>query len=90
MTEKEYVYCSDCMYERGIGFDAWCDLGLKHSLNETLQCNSFIKRQLNKRYNDKYTDIEVNEPGKIILWKGNNGQRFTRSEFLKFLNENIK
>ena len=89
MIEK--VKCFECANEKGIGFDAWCDIRPKnHNISQKIVCDCFTPFKSKKINNEnKYTDIEINEAGIIILWKGNKGEKFTGSEFLDFLNEKV-
>ena len=86
MTEnKQYVNCNTCMHQCGIGFDAWCEFGIKkHNIDrKSILCDAY---KSNKHKSDKYTKIEIKD-NEIILWKGNMGQKFTYNEFLRFLNQ---
>lgn len=87
---RELVRCRDCSHESGLGYDAWCDAGIKkHNINEPIYCDAFSKWNYDK--SNEYTDIEINNNGnQIILWKGDNtGQRFDRMGFIRFLNEKL-
>ena len=90
------VKCTDCMHERGIGFDAWCNLGLKHHLNDLHTCEAFYSSEkYDDNINNTFTDFEFKN-GVITLWKrhpiGNKdiGYKFTKQEFLTFLNSNYR
>lgn len=91
MITMEKVRCFHCANERGIGFDAWCDVRPKnHNISQETVCDCFTSIKSKKNNNEnKYTDIEVNEAGMIILWNGSKGEKFTFSEFLDFLNEKV-
>ena len=87
MSKK--VKCNDCMHERGTGFDAWCGIGLKHNLSEFHTCEAFYSSEkYEDNINNKFTDFEFKN-GVILLWKGDIGHKFTKQEFLKFLNSHI-
>ena len=85
MTNNQYAICNDCMHQSGIGFDAWCEFGIKkHRIDEKpIFCDAY---KSNKHKSKVYTKIEIKDR-EIILWKENMGQKFTYNEFLRFLNQ---
>lgn len=87
--DRQLVKCEHCAHESGIGFDAWCEFGIKkHNIDRAIYCDAYKERSLLEK-SDDYIDFEVKNNGnEIILWKGNgNGQKFDRQKFLRFLNQ---
>lgn len=84
---RQLVRCSNCKHQRGLGFDAWCDFGIKkHNINKAIYCDAFTKWDYNN--SNEYKELEIVGGNQLILWKHDDtGQRFTHTEFIKFLNE---
>ena len=88
MTEyRQLVRCNNCKHEMGSGFDAWCECGIKkHNIDNPIYCDAFVKWDYNN--GNEYKEIEIVGGNQLILWKHDNtGQKFTHTEFIKFLNE---
>lgn len=84
---RQLVRCKNCKHESGLGFDAWCALGLsRHDIGNPIYCDAFVKWDYDN--SNEYKEIEIVGDNQLILWKYNNsGQKFTHAEFIKFLNE---
>lgn len=85
--DRPLVRCKNCKHESGIGFDAWCALGLsRHDISNAIYCDSFKRWDYDN--SNEYKEIEIVDGNQLILWKhDNSGQKFTHAEFIKFLNE---
>ena len=84
---RQLVRCNSCKHERGSGLDAWCGLGIKkHNIDNSIYCDAFVKWDYDN--SNEYKEIEIVGGNQLILWKyDNSGQKFTHTEFIKFLNE---
>lgn len=64
---RPLVRCKNCKHESGIGFDAWCSLGLKrHDINNAIYCDAFKKWDYDNSNEYKKIVDRLNEQEEII------------------------